>query len=298
MAKLNKNLVTLSREGGGSFKTLHDRMKIADRFAERLKSMNVQIRDAKNIKPRHIEMYIKNRKEESISIRTLQNEMSAIRSILRAAGKTIMADPEHKQLSNQALGISGASRDGTKVAIPDRVYQDILKKVSAVDNGAAAAMQLSRLLGLRTEETIQSVKSLKTWQKALQNGDEKVRIVFGTKGGRPRDTTIIEREQLINAVRNAIQIADENNGRLIDRPALHLAIEKYRNIVREAGLVGKYAPHSLRYAYTQNVTAHHIKKGFSQKEAEALASMDLGHGDGRGHYVARVYNKVDFSQDD
>lgn len=298
MAKLNKNLVTLARDSGGSFKTLHDRMKIADRLAERLKSLNVQIRDAKNIKPRHVEMYIKSRKEEKISIRTLQNEMSAIRSILRAVGKTIMADPEHKQLSNQALGISGASRDGTKVAIPDSVYQDILEKVSAVDKGAAAAMQLSRLLGLRTEETIQSVKSLKTWQKALQNGDEKVRIVFGTKGGRPRDTTIIEREQLINAVRNAIQIADENNGRLIDRPALHLAIEKYRNIVREAGLVGKYAPHSLRYAYTQNVTEHHIKKGFSQKEAEALASMDLGHGDGRGHYVARVYNKVDISQDD
>ncbi|HBX0880757.1 integrase domain-containing protein, partial [Klebsiella pneumoniae] len=29
----------------------------------------------------------------------------------------------------------------------------------------------------------------------------------------------------------------------------------------------------------------------SKKEAEALVSMDLGHGDGRGHYVARVYNK-------
>lgn len=297
MAKLNKNLVTLARDGGGSFKTLHDRMKIADRFAERLKSMNVQIRDAKNIKPRHIEMYIKSRQEEKISIRTLQNEMSAIRSILRAAGKTIMADPEHEKLSNQALGISGASRDGTKVAIPDSAYHDILEKVGAVDKGAAAAMQLSRLLGLRTEETIQSVKSLKTWQKALNNGDEKVRVVFGTKGGRPRDATIIERDKLISAVNNAIQVAGENNGRLIDRPALHLAIEKYRNIVREAGLVGKYAPHSLRYAYTQDATNFHIKRGFSQKEAEALVSMDLGHGDGRGHYVARVYNKIDLSND-
>ncbi|MBI0575698.1 phage integrase N-terminal domain-containing protein, partial [Pectobacterium parmentieri] len=71
-------------------------MKIADRFAERLKRLNVQIRDAKNIKPRHIEMYIRSRQEEKISIRTLQNEMSAIRSILRAAGKTIMANPEHE----------------------------------------------------------------------------------------------------------------------------------------------------------------------------------------------------------
>ncbi|MEI7213947.1 DNA-binding protein [Pectobacterium odoriferum] len=296
MAKLNKNLVTLARDGGGSFKTLNDRMKIANRFAERLKRLNVQIRDAKNIKPRHIEMYIRSRQEEKISIRTLQNEMSAIRSILRAAGKTIMANPENEKLSNQALGISGASRDGSKVAIPDNVYQSILEKVSAADKGAAAAMELSRLLGLRTEETIQSVKSLKTWQKALQNGNEKVRIVYGTKGGRPRDTTIIEREKLINAVNNAIHITSENNGRLINRPALHLAIEQYRNIVREAGLVGKYAPHSLRYAYTQDATKLHLKNGFSKEEADALVSMDLGHGDGRGRYVARVYNKVDPTQ--
>ncbi|QQG29342.1 integrase domain-containing protein [Pectobacterium carotovorum] len=296
MAKLNKNLVTLARDGGGSFKTLNDRMKIADRFAERLKRLNVQIRDAKNIKPRHIEMYIRSRQEEKISIRTLQNEMSAIRSILRAAGKTIMANPENEKLSNQALGISGVSRDGSKVAIPDNVYQGILEKVSAADKGAAAAMELSRLLGLRTEETIQSVKSLKTWQKALQNGNEKVRIVYGTKGGRPRDTTIIERDTLINAVNNAIHITSENNGRLINRPALHLAIEQYRNIVREAGLVGKYAPHSLRYAYTQDATKLHLKNGFSKEEADALVSMDLGHGDGRGRYVARVYNKVDPSQ--
>ncbi|TKY84033.1 integrase domain-containing protein [Pectobacterium polonicum] len=296
MAKLNKNLVTLARDGGGSFKTLNDRMKIANRFAERLKRLNVQIRDAKNIKPRHIEMYIRSRQEEKISIRTLQNEMSAIRSILRAAGKTIMANPENEKLSNQALGISGASRDGSKVAIPDNVYQSILEKVSAADKGAAAAMELSRLLGLRTEETIQSVKSLKTWQKALQNGNEKVRIVYGTKGGRPRDTTIIEREKLINAVNNAIHITSENNGRLINRPALHLAIEQYRNIVREAGLVGKYAPHSLRYVYTQDATKLHLKNGFSKEEADALVSMDLGHGDGRGRYVARVYNKVDPTQ--
>ncbi|MCC8460126.1 DNA-binding protein, partial [Photorhabdus aegyptia] len=36
---------------------------------------------------------------------------------------------------------------------------------------------------------------------------------------------------------------------------------------------------------------YHLSKGFSRKEAEAMVSMDLGHGDGRGHYVARVYNR-------
>jgi Ser-tRNA(Ala) deacylase AlaX len=154
-------------------------------------------------------------------------------------------------------------------------------------------MELSRHLGLRTEEAIQSVKSLKTWQKAILDEQEKVRVVFGTKGGRPRDTTIIDRQALSRVINNAIKVAEANNGRLIDKTGIHLAIDRYRNIVRNAGLVGKYAPHSLRYAYSRDATALHIKKGFSQKEAEALVSMDLGHGDGRGHYVARVYNKVD-----
>lgn len=296
MAKLNKNLKTLARQAGGSFKTVSDRMKIADRFAERLLKLNVQIRDIKNIRTGHIELYMKSRLSEAISRRTLQNEMSAIRALLRVAGKTFMANPAHEKLSNQALGISETSRDGTKVAIPDTYFKQVLTSVEQKDEGVACALRLSRLLGLRTEETVQSAKSLRTWQKNLLNGDVKVRVVFGTKGGRPRDTTVLDRETTLSAINTALKCLDKNNGKLIDKPSLHTAIERYRNIVREAGLTGKYAPHSLRYAYSVDVMNHHMKNGFSKEEAQALASMDLGHGDGRGHYVARVYNKVESNE--
>jgi len=296
MAKLNKNLKTLARQAGGSFKTVSDRMKIADRFAERLLKLNVQIRDIKNIRTGHIELYMKSRLSEEISRRTLQNEMSAIRALLRVAGKTFMANPAHEKLSNQALGISETSRDGTKVAIPDTYFRQVLTSVEQKDEGVACALRLSRLLGLRTEETVQSAKSLRTWQKNLLNGDVKVRVVFGTKGGRPRDTTVLDREATLSAINTALKCLDKNNGKLIDKPSLHTAIERYRNIVREAGLTGKYAPHSLRYAYSVDVMNHHMKNGFSKEEAQALASMDLGHGDGRGHYVARVYNKVESNE--
>lgn len=292
MAKLNKSLVTLARQAGGSFKTVSDRMKIADRLAERLLKMNIQIRDASHLKTNHIAIYINSRLAENISKRTLQNEMAAIRAVLRLAGKTFMANPTHEKLSNNALGISGASREGTKVAISTDIYESTLDKVREIDRGAAAVMELSRQLGLRTEEAIQSVKSLKTWQKAILNQQEKIRVVFGTKGGRPRDTTIINMDALAKVVNDAIKIAADNNGKLIDKIGIHLAIERYRNIVRDAGLVGQYAPHSLRYAYSRDALVYHRNKGFSQKEAEALVSMDLGHGDGRGHYVARIYNKV------
>ena len=296
MAKLNKNLKTLARQAGGSFKTVSDRMKIADRFAERLLKLNIQIRDIKNIRTGHIELYMKSRLSEEISRRTLQNEMSAIRALLRVAGKTFMANPAHDKLSNQALGISETSRDGTKGAIPDTYFRQVLTSVEQKDEGVSCALRLSRLLGLRTEETVQSAKSLRTWKKNLLNGDVKVRVVFGTKGGRPRDTTVLDREATLSAINTALKHLEKNNGKLIDKPSLHTAIERYRNIVREAGLTGKYAPHSLRYAYSVDVMNHHMKNGFSKEEAQALASMDLGHGDGRGHYVARVYNKVESNE--
>jgi hypothetical protein len=49
MSKLSKQLVTLARQGGGGFKTIADRSKIATRVAERIAKLNIQIRDVKHI---------------------------------------------------------------------------------------------------------------------------------------------------------------------------------------------------------------------------------------------------------
>lgn len=61
MSKLSKQLVTLARQGRGSFKTVADRSRIAERFAERLAKLNIQIRDVKHVKTSHIEKYISSR---------------------------------------------------------------------------------------------------------------------------------------------------------------------------------------------------------------------------------------------
>ncbi|MEQ4903589.1 integrase domain-containing protein [Enterobacter hormaechei] len=293
MSKLSKQLVTLARQAGGSFKTVSDRSKIADRLAIRMAKLNIQIRDVKHVKTHHIERYIQSRLAENISKRTIQNEMAAIRAILSAAGRSKLADPQHEHLNNAALGLSGASRDGTKVAISNERYHRALASISMRDTGVAAAVRLARVLGLRTEEAVQAAKSLKTWQRALINGEPRLRIVFGTKGGRPRDTTVLDHHQVLSVVNEALQHVDQNNGKLIDKLSLHSAIDRYRNVVREAGLTGKYAPHSLRYAWANDALTFHQRRGLSRDEARAMVSMDLGHGDGRGRYVARVYSKID-----
>ncbi|HEI9873497.1 TPA: integrase domain-containing protein [Morganella morganii] len=291
MSKLTRQLTTLARQGGGSFKTVADRSKLATRFAAKMAALNIQIRDVKHIKTHHIEKYIRSRQAEGISIRSLQNEMAAVRNILTTAGRGKLADPQHEKLCNKALGLSGASRDGTKVAISAERYLAAVSGAEKQDAGVAAALQLARCFGLRTEEAVQSVKSLKTWQQALLRGEARVRVVFGTKGGRPRDTTVIDRDKMLHAVNHALTVAAAQNGRLVDRPELKSAIDRYRNVARKAGLTGKSAPHSLRYAWAVDAMEFHTRNGMSEKEVSAMVSMDLGHGDGRGRYVMRVYTK-------
>ena len=57
------------------------------------------------------------------------------------------------------------------------------------------------------------------------------------------------------------------------------------------GLKGKIASHSLRYAFSHNLMKYYLDQGYPEKETLAMTSMDLGHGDGRGHYIKTVYGK-------
>ncbi|HFV6220905.1 TPA: integrase domain-containing protein [Escherichia coli] len=286
---LKKDLVAHVRKEKGSFKKLSDYTRIMHRFAETLARLNVQISSAAQLKVRHIELYMNSRTD--VSKRTRENEMSAIRAVLRQVGKNKLADPSHPRLSNKALGISGESRKGTKSLITDDRFREILQRIEQKDKGLAATVKLSRYLGLRNEEAIQSAKSLKTWKQALERGDETLRVIFGTKGGRERMTTIVDRNNVIEAVNYAIKYAGEHDGRLIDRGNLKSAMNYYLNSLRRYGEMkgGDETPHSFRYSYAASAMKYHIMNGYSYHEALALTSMDLGHGDGRGRYIEQVY---------
>ncbi|HHM0747707.1 TPA: integrase domain-containing protein [Escherichia coli] len=286
---LKKDLVAHVRKEKGSFKKLSDYTRTMHRFAETLARLNVQISSAAQLKVRHIELYMNSRTD--VSKRTRENEMSAIRAVLRQVGKNKLADPSHPRLSNKALGISGESRKGTKSLITDDRFREILQRIEQKDKGLAATVKLSRYLGLRNEEAIQSAKSLKTWKQALERGDEKLRVIFGTKGGRERMTTIVDRNNVIEAVNYAIKYAGEHDGRLIDRGNLKSAMNYYLNSLRRYGEMkgGDETPHSFRYSYAASAMKYHIMNGYSYHEALALTSMDLGHGDGRGRYIEQVY---------
>lgn len=289
MSKLSREMKMLAKHVGGSFKTVHDRTRIIDRFCRHLMALNIQVRDAQHLKTKHIESYIANRQAAGIAVRTLHNDMSALRAVFRLAGREKLVTST--RLTNRALGLSGASRAGTKLAIPDEQFQAVLQSARQYDQGLACALQLARLLGLRSQEAVQCASSLNTWKKQLERNQSTLTIVFGTKGGRPRETRILNRNAVQQAVNDALLIAKTRNGKLIDKPDLKTAMNFWRTHTTRLGLIGNYSPHSLRYAWAQDALRYYLSQGFSRSEARAMTSMDLGHGDGRGRYVERVYTR-------
>jgi hypothetical protein len=91
MGILAQEMKKLAQQAGGSHKTVHDRMALVLRFCERLLGQNVQIRRVEQLKSRHIEEYVRARLAQDITKRSLQNEMAAVRCILKQAGRDKLA---------------------------------------------------------------------------------------------------------------------------------------------------------------------------------------------------------------
>lgn len=279
-------LVSLASRADGSFKTISDRQNMAGRFADYLKDSNIQIKAIEHLKSKYIEQYIKSRLDDGVGLRTMQNEASGFRVILREGGRDVLADSE--RISNKALGISDASRDGTHLAMPNEMYRSLIERLDKVDKGVSACAQLERWLGLRGEEAVQSNKSLLMWEKQLSEGDT-VRVIYGTKGGRPRDVRVVDVARAREAIKYGRERMKETGGTLIDKKGLKSAMDRYAYVMRTNGCTGEYSPHSLRYAYARDSIDRYEAQGYSHKDALAQTSQDLGHGDGRGRYIQQVY---------
>jgi hypothetical protein len=289
---LKDELIKLARTVGGSFKTRSDRETIVARVADHLRNdLNIQIKQVDQIKIQHIEKYVEYRVNEGISKRSMQNEMAAIRAVLREDGRDQILKQD--RLTNRALGLSGASREGAKSAIPADLFQKVISEALRLDKGVAAALLLCKQLGLRSEEGVQSYKSLQTWYKNIVDGNERIKVVFGTKTGRERDVSILpeSRNEILTAIKFAVKVAELQGGYLIQKSNLKEAMYRFHNQSRRLGLVGKHSPHSLRYAFARRQFSQYKAMGFTDKESLSLVSQDLGHGDNRGRYIKYVYLK-------
>lgn len=280
---INKELGKAAHAVGGSFKTRDARIMHVRMFSSFLKAKNIRIEKIAHIKAKHIRAFVQARLGDGIQPRTLQNELASLRGVLRHVGRDKLSDlPE---LSNKMLGLGGASRAGKKTALkPERATQ---LTEGVADIGVRACISLEQALGLRREEAVKSFKSLHSWQRQLLAG-RPVRVIYGTKGGRPRFVHPFNVERALIAVTEAIKVV-KAYGVLINKKDEKSAMRLYSRQMHKAGFRGFESGHALRYQFAHDQFAGYLQQGLTRGEALAATSLDLGHGDGRGNYVKRVY---------
>lgn len=289
-----RELQRLAYRAGGSHLTIEARTISLRRFADQVWASGFQLQSIQSVKTRHVQNWVTALQDNGRSTRTIQNALAHLRTALREAGRAEFADKDLP--TNAELGAGGASRAGTKKAIPDVDYQQVLARADAMDANVAAALALCRHLGLRAKESVMSAKSLSAWEKALLQGDAGVLMVcHGTKGGRLRAlpvSSLPDPQSALQAVRNALQRVKTNRGYLIPRKDLKIALGRFHYVASKVGLVGEHSPHSLRYAFACAAIDYlKARHGLSRASANAAVSQLLGHGDERGRYVERVYSR-------
>lgn len=282
-----KNLEAGAFAAGGSFKTRETRVKQIGRFGKWCWDAGFQLQSVSSISVKHVQNYVNSRRSAGVSIRTIHNDVSAVRSVLRINGRSSFADSG--EISNKALGLDGACRVGRKEVFPDQQFDSLLNAAIARNVGVASCLWLCRIFGLRSQESIMACRSLLTWRRKLIQQQSEIEVVFGCKGGRARQVKVINIEKALEVIDFCISVASKNNGLLINRNDLKSALDFFHNECRGLGLVGKMSPHSLRYAYASELMDVFLANGYGKSESLALVSISLGHGDGRGRYISSVY---------
>lgn len=290
--ELRADLDRIGYELSGSHFTRQARSGTFNTFARVMRELGYGIQAACQIGGKHLQAFTQRRTSDGISPRTLANEMSHLRAVLKHVDKQGLA--RNPAYNNRALGIGRGSRLGTKQPLSDEAIRAFQQRMSRLGRpNIGALLELQRSLGLREVEAIRGgqMETLARWQRELQEHGY-VRVISGTKGARPRDVHPAQIDRALAAVQGARTLLEASGqGYLLTRADgtvtrdLEQAIGVYRNVCYRAGIQS----HSARYAFAQERMQAYRDEGLSEREARAATSLDLGHGDGRGRYVASVY---------
>ena len=240
-----------------------------------------------------VQSYFKHLQEIQLSVATQQNRLSAIRRSIQALGK----DPNVTGITAKNIGIESRNRAGTKEPITDALLLNAIFKAETLgEQGLAIVLKLQRLLGYRGLESLMSLPALENFAiEAKTIASTNIGVRDGTKGGRPRYTQIIHaRAAETYGVIGEALIYMRNHRYLVSgsKAGLKTARSKYHALASQVGLVGKFSPHSLRYAYAVEKITELRDQGYNRQEAMALVAGFLGHGASRSRYISMVYGKT------
>lgn len=288
--KLKSEMIHLGNKAGGAHLTREARINTCSSFCDFLEQRGIQISSVGQIGGRHLKAFIQVRIAKGDKPGTLANHMSAMRSVLREAGKASLAnDPNY---SNQALSIPARCRDGTKTELPTTRLNDALETCKVERGDGFHAMNLIAVqFGLRKKEAVMAnLSQLKTWVRQL-DAVGYITVTLGTKGGRMRNVTPLDLELARQTLQYAIASVNED-GYLVSMNNLEptKGLEQALKSVSNYWFRRRVQLHTVRYRYARlqvlQLVEHQL---MSEKLALATVSVLLGHGDGRGRYVKRVY---------
>jgi hypothetical protein len=295
MSKKTELRADLNRIGyqlGGAHLTQDARRATFSTFAQVMREKGYGIQSAQQIGGKHLRAFVECRLAEGIRSRTIANEMSHVRAVLVHCGKEGLA--RNPAYSNKALGIDRGSRIGTKEPLSEAAIRGFQQYTDRLGRSAIGhVLELQRALGLREAEAIRggNPETLARWHRELQ-GRGYVRVIEGTKGGRARDVHPADLSRAQSAIKRAQATLRASGQRYLVTRAdgsaatgLQQALGIYRNLCHRTGIQS----HAARYAFTKERMQAYRNDGLSEREARAATSLDLGHGDGRGRYVASVY---------
>lgn len=285
----NDEIARIVRNAGGSTLTKVARDAALHSIKTTFKTqLNIQLTSFSGVKIEHVERLMAHMLGKGLSQRSGQNLMTHLRCALREVGRDKFS--HDARISNAALGLAGASRSGTHIAV-ERVEAE--RRIALLRPGFREAAQLQLDIGLRPLEAIRSGESLSSWARELAKYGH-LSVSTGTKGGKPRRVMFVCEESTQNAARSiaeASAVAAAQGGRVIGSTSLEGAIKAYGREMARVGFEGAEAPHALRYTWAQEQFSRLKNRGCTEKEALTRLSLDLGHGDGRGRYCKQTYLK-------
>ena len=290
--ELQADLKRIGYRLGGAHLTRQARSATFNTFANTMRELKYGIKSARQIGGKHLQVFAQHRATQGISTRTRANELSHLRAVLVHVGKQGLA--RNPAYSNQALGLGRGSRVGTKQPLSDAAIHAFQERMALLGRpGISAVLELQRALGLREAEAIRAGQgeTLIRWQRELQERGY-VGVIEGTKGGRPRDVHPSDVDRAQAALQHAQAVLGTTRQRHLvacasgdETTGLRQALGVYRNVCHRAGIQS----HAARYAFARERVEAYRGQGYSEREARAATSLDLGHGDGRGRYIASVY---------
>jgi len=290
--ELRADLDRIGYQLSGGHMTRQTRSTTFRAFARVMRELGFGIHAAHQIGGRHLAAYAEHRTAAGIKARTCAKELSHLRAVLRQIGKQGLA--ENPVYRNRALGIERGSRLGTKQPLSDAAilaFQERMVRLRRPCIGAI--LELQRSFGLREIEAIRAgqVETLSRWQRELKERGH-VCVVEGTKGAHRREVHPADLNRALAAVQSAIALLETTGQPYLVMRAdgavptgLRQAVSVYKNLCSRAEIQN----HAARYAFAHERMQAYRTQGLSEREARAATSLDLGHGDGRGRYVASVY---------